>query len=141
MRRPVLACGESSAMSYENYKVLHIFAALLLFCALGGLAMLAWQTRGASAVKDETVQSRKRLSMIHGVALLILFVAGFGLMAKMGLMAGAWPTWIYAKLGLWLLLGASAVLVRRMPGQGRIWIWGLPLLGAIAGYLAVHKPM
>lgn len=123
-------------MSYEAYKVLHLLAILLLFTGLGGLAVNAMRT----GAEDEVRPLRKFLSITHGVALLVIFVAGFGLMARTGLMGGGWPLWIWIKLGVWLALGASVVLVRRKPELGRAWVLVLPLLGAVAVYMAVAKP-
>ena len=63
-------------MSYEIYKVLHVFAALLLFASLGTLAAVGSQATGGL---------RRLAGIAHGVALAIIFVAGFGLMARLGL--------------------------------------------------------
>lgn len=126
-------------MSPEFYKVLHLSGIFLMFGSLGGLAMLSWQNRGAQAVKDEVNTARKRLVMFHGIALLVILVAGFGLMAKLGMMKG-WPTWIYGKLAIWLMFGAAATAVRKMADQGKWWIVLLALLGATAAYLAVVHP-
>ena len=77
--------------------------------------------------------------MTHGVALLLILVAGFGLMARLGLF-GAIPLWAWAKIVLWLLLGAAIFLLKRNPR----WATGLwvtfPLAGALAAWLAVAKP-
>jgi uncharacterized membrane protein SirB2 len=124
-------------MSYEFYKVLHLFGILTLFCGLGASAMLS--LRGGS--EDETKPLRKYLGMIHGVAALVIFVAGFGLMARTGIVqGGAWPTWIYVKVMIWLLLGGALVLVRKQPAMGRLWVVALPVIGALAAYFAVGKP-
>ena len=58
-------------MPYEFYKVLHLFGILLLFTALGGVVMV--QLRGGS--DEERKAFRKPLMIVHGVALLIIFVA------------------------------------------------------------------
>lgn len=123
-------------MSYEFYKVVHLFGILLLFASLGGAAMLA--LRGGSA--EQTAPLRKLLGATHGVALLVIFVAGFGLMARLGMMSSAWPLWIYVKVGVWVVLGGSIALVRRRPELGRLWYVVLPLIGALAAYMAVTKP-
>lgn len=123
-------------MSYEFYKVVHLFGILLLFASLGGAAMLA--LRGGSP--EETGGLRKLLAALHGVALLVIFVAGFGLMARLNMMGSAWPLWIYVKLGVWAVLGGSIALVRRRPQVGRLGYVVLPLIGALAAYMAVTKP-
>ncbi|MBX7080441.1 MAG: hypothetical protein K1X88_14685 [Nannocystaceae bacterium] len=119
-------------MSPEFYKALHLFGVFLLLCSLGGLAMTAF-----GGGRDEA--TRKRLTMLHGIAMLVVVVAGFGLMAKMGLMS-TWPLWILVKLGIWLVLGAAVAFVRRMPQLGRAWIVILPAIGAVAAWAAVSKP-
>lgn len=121
-------------MSYEFYKVIHLAAIMLLFASLGGVAILS--TRPA---EQQTPSHRGFLAMCHGVALLLVFVAGFGMMARLGLMS-VWPAWILGKLAIWVLLGGSLVLVRKQPGLAKVWLFVLPALGAVAAYLAIQKP-
>ena len=110
---------------------------MLLFASLGGMAIL-----GLRGGDDREVKPIRKLVMSsHGIAMLVIFVAGFGLMARLGMMgAGSWPTWIFIKLGLWLLLGAGIVLVRRTPEMGRVWLFLLPLVGAAAAWVAFTHP-
>lgn len=116
-------------MSYAFYKILHLFAILLLFTSLGTLA--------AAARGNETLQRIARVT--HGVALLLILVAGFGLMARLGLF-GAIPLWAWVKIGLWLLLGLAVLPLRRKPRWATgLWI-AFPLVGALAAWLAVTKP-
>ena len=116
-------------VSYAFYKILHLFAILLLFTSLGTLA--------AAAKGGETLQRIARAA--HGVALLLILVAGFGLMARLGLF-GAIPLWAWTKIGLWLLLGLAVLPLRRRPEWASgLWI-AFPLLGALAAWLAVAKP-
>ena len=122
-------------MPYEIYKVLHLLGIFLLFSALGGSAMLG--IRGGA--DDQVRPYRKLLAATHGVALLVIFVAGFGLMARLGIMTG-WPLWIWVKLGVWLVLGGAMAFVRRKPELGRAWIVIVPVVGAVAAYMAITKP-
>ncbi len=126
-------------MSFEFYRVLHIFGIVLLFCVLGGLAVFASLTRDAKAESPEHATTRKRLSMLHGIAMLVILVAGFGLMAKSGLMS-TWPTWIFGKLAIFVILGGALQFVRRSGQLGRAWLILLPLVGGVAAALAVFKP-
>lgn len=123
-------------MSYEFYKVLHLLGILLLFAALGGAAMSA--LRGGS--EEQVRPYRKLMAATHGTAILVIFVAGFGLMARLGMMGGGWPLWIWVKLGVWAVLGIAIGLVRRKPELGRLWFFVLPAIGAIAAYMAITKP-
>ena len=117
-------------MSYEFYRVLHVFAIILLFTSLGALAATAGATSGGL---------RRLASIAHGVALVIILVAGFGLLARLG-MFGAIPNWAWAKFGLWLLLGAAVVPLNRKPALAP-WVWAaLPFIGGLAAWLAITKP-
>ena len=119
----------------EFYKVLHVLGIMLLFASLGGLAVL-----GLRGGDDRETGSLRRVLMIgHGVAMLVVFVAGFGLMARLGIMSG-WPVWIYIKMALWLVLGGAVALVRRVPEMGRVWLFLLPVVGAAAAWVAFTHP-
>lgn len=48
----------------------------------------------------------------HGIGLVISLVSGFGMLAKLGIM-GSMPTWVWIKIGLWLVLGFLPVLAKR----------------------------
>jgi cytochrome bd-type quinol oxidase subunit 2 len=127
-------------MPIEVYRVLHLFGIFGLMCSLAGLAMVAWQTRGAQAVKDEVNGARKRLTILHGIAMLVVLVAGFGMMAKLGLMS-VWPIWVILKIVIWLVFGAAPALIRKGAESGRAWLIVLPLLGAVSAYLAIFHPV
>ena len=117
-------------MSYEFYKVLHVAAALLLFTSLGTLA---------ASVHSSNDRFRKIAGIAHGISLGVIFVAGFGLMARLG-MFGAIAVWAWLKIGLWLVLGLIVLPLRRKPDWAtRLWLL-IPFLGAIAVWLAVQKP-
>ena len=121
-------------MSLAAYKVLHILGILFTFIALGGL-LLASRTGG------ERVQDRKLAGMLHGIGLVIILVSGFGALARIGMSnPGIWPLWMWIKVVVWLLLGAALVLIKRAPGlRTLLWIL-LPVLGAVAAYMAFFKP-
>ncbi|MBC7372058.1 MAG: hypothetical protein H7326_10860 [Bdellovibrionaceae bacterium] len=120
-------------MPYEFYKVLHIIGLLLLFFGLSSamtLKLAGVPFQGPA----------KKLAMIcHGIGLTVMLIAGFGLTAKMGMM-GNLPGWVYAKLGIWVILGGSIALAKRKGDIG----WPLMILfvglGATAAYLAIYKP-
>jgi hypothetical protein len=117
-------------MSYEFYKVLHVVGALFLFSSLGTLAALS----GA-----DSAGFRRIASIAHGMALGIIFVAGFGLLARLGMFGGI-PGWAWAKLVLWGLLGAVVMPLKRRPEWApALWVV-MPLLGGAAAWLAIAKP-
>lgn len=124
-------------ISYATYKVIHIFGILLLIFSLGGLCLyfvFNGSTRAPSA-------GRKLVAITHGIGLLIVLVGGFGLLARLGIDPGSsWPIWVWLKFGIWILFGGMTMLISKKPTLARpLWL-GIPVLGAIAGYLAIHKP-
>ena len=119
-------------MPADFYEVLHILGIAWLFAALGGAVMHA--LNGGDKASNK---ARKLMAASHGIALVIILVAGFGLLGKKGL---AWGLWVYAKLVLWLLMGASLTLIQKKPALARAFWFALPLLAAAGAYLAVYKP-
>ena len=116
-------------MSYEFYKILHVFSALLLMTSLGVLA----------AALSPADRLRRLAGVAHGIALVLLLVAGFGLAARLQ-MFGNLPLWVYLKIGLWLLFGLAVVPLRRKP-EWSLGIWVLlPVMASIAAWLAISKP-
>lgn len=119
-------------MSEEIWRVIHLVGLLLTFMSLGALIACARAGDGAS-------RSARFLAVLgHGLGLVIVIVAGMALQAKMkiDLQAG----WFIAKIGIWLLLGASVVLIKRKPGLSTVWWWLIVALGACGGYLVWFKP-
>lgn len=121
---------------YAVYKVVHLLGMFLLFTILGGIALhvLNGGTR-------ESNVGRKLAGALHGVALFVILLGGFGMLARLGLVKGAFPGWIWAKLTIWVLLGAFGTLPYRRPGLAKIWLVGLPVLGALAAWFAIYKPI
>lgn len=121
-------------MSYEFYKVLHILGLALVFAALGGQAFHVLN----GGDKDSAAPARAWLGASHGVGLLIVLVAGFGMHAKLGL--NGFPGWFLAKIALWLVLGAWIVVPWKLPGAVKaLWV-ALPIVAGIGTWLAVVKP-
>jgi hypothetical protein len=121
-------------MELITYKILHIFSALLLLFAMGGLVLRALES--GSAAKTP---ARKLGSITHGVALLLLLITGFGALAKLGIM-GAMPGWAWAKIVIWLIFGFVVVLIHKRPALLKPLWFLLPLLGGVASWLALAKP-
>lgn len=121
-------------LSFEFYKVFHILGVVALFTGLGGAALHA---ANGGTKKDNP--SRKLVSVLQAVALVLLLVAGFGMLARLQL-TGSWPGWVWAKVVLWVVFGALVALPGRVPASGKPLLLGLPALGALAGWLAVFKP-
>lgn len=92
-------------MSYIFYKSLHLGGLLLLFFSLGGLWFFYAMEKTVPVLK-------KQLLTLHGVSWLVVFITGFGLIARLK-MDFPWPNWIYVKLLIWLFLGMSPLLLRK----------------------------
>jgi hypothetical protein len=121
-------------MSYNFYKILHIAAVLGVFASLGAVAFHA--LNGGNRLGST---GRRLVAALHGGGLLLVLVAGFGLLARLDL-ATAWPGWVWAKLGVWLVAGALVSVPYRKPALARPVLVALPLLGLAAAWLAIAKP-
>lgn len=122
-------------MSYAFYNVLHLLGIFLLLLSLGGISTHI--LNGG----NRNYPLRKWIASIHGIGLLIIFVAGFGLMAKIGMVGqGMWPAWIFIKLSIWLILGAMPVLLYRVPKYSVIWAGLTFVLAGFSAWTAIYKP-
>lgn len=117
-------------MSYEFYKILHVFSVLLLFTSLGTLAATA---------RSDSDRLRRLAGVAQGISLAVIFIAGFGLMARLG-MFGAIPVWAWLKIGLWLVLGFVVLPLRRKPEWATALWLAMPIIGGLAAWLAIQKP-
>jgi uncharacterized membrane protein SirB2 len=121
-------------MSYSFYLFLHLVSLFTVFLTVGGVAthMLCGGDKG-------NFQVRKQLSMIHGIALLIAFVSGFGLMARMHYSFGSSP-WLYGKILCWLVIGAFPVISYKklLPRWGDFTLLILVAISAVS--LVLFKP-
>ena len=75
---------------------------------------------------------------MHGTGLLIILVSGFGLAARLGLVVGL-PTWVKAKIAVWVVVGFVIIFIRKMKTQIQIWLPLVLVLFTLAAYLAVNK--
>ena len=119
-------------MSYAFYKWLHLTSLLLMVLSTG---LLVSNVYGAS-LKDSL---RKKVTAVHGTTLLILFVAGFGLMAR-----GNYSFtngWVWVKVLIWLIFGLLPLFLKRGPAsvkQNLFIIYSLLLVAAV--YTVLFKP-
>jgi len=121
-------------ISYNVYNVVHMIGVVALFLALGGLTAHAM----AGGTRD-TNPSRRWMVAWHGLGLLIILIGGFGMLARLGVM-GMLPGWVWAKLVIWVVLGAALMLVGRRPALGRpVWLLAL-VLGGLAAWLGIYQP-
>ena len=120
-------------MSYEFYKVLHHIGLFMLFLGIGGLLF-------SFAMKVEVPKNLKSLGfMLHGFGLLVLLISGFGQLAKLDLMKSI-PGWAFAKMGIWLLMGGMAPLIKKKGHQTAAFALIILAIGGLAATLAIEKP-
>lgn len=122
-------------IAYETYKVVHLIGLFLSFATLGGLALTVANgaTKASSAV-------RGLIAKAHGVALFIVLLGGFGMLARLKVHF-PFPGWIWAKLVIWALVAGLLAVPYRRPELARPIFWLLPVLGGLAGWLAIYKPI
>ena len=120
-------------MSLVAYKLLHVAGVVFLFAALGG-SVLSHRAGAAGAA------AKKLTGITHGIALLLIAFAGFGALARLGLTSVGLPGWVWAKIAIWLILGAAPFVLRRKPSLAGAFWWLLPILGIVAAWLAFYKP-
>jgi len=105
-------------------KTLHIAGALGVFSAMGAIVL------------GEQESQRKVASMLHGVSLLLLFLAGFAILGKPLMHVHYWKV----KIVLWLFLGVAPVLARKKVLPAPALLVVTLLVGILAAYLGVKKP-
>jgi hypothetical protein len=82
----------SFSMSPAFYSILHVFSLLVLT----GFTFYAFAA---------PAECRKKVMIITGIASLVMFISGFGLITKL---QTGFPTWIIVKLVCWLGVSALA---------------------------------
>ncbi len=122
-------------MSYSFYSFLHIVAILVVATSL---AITSFQVFNGANKGD--IKCKKGLSMAHGVALLVAFVAGFGLITKGGFSFSG-SKWLYIKMVCWLLLGIYPVLLYKHVLPRKLAMSGLVVILGVAVYAVVFKPI
>jgi hypothetical protein len=113
------------------YKIVHLLGIMLMFSALGAVAATA-------AAGDHSPRLKKIGGLAHGLALLIILVGGFGMLARLGINTG-WPLWIWLKLAIWVVFGAATVVARRASDKAIWLLFLLPVLGAVSAWLALYQ--
>ena len=135
-------------MSLAFYKILHFACLAALLFSFAGLFWQLFQGGGA-APRAAAKKLRRAFLAVHGLSMLLLFVSGFGLIAKLK-MPFPWPAWLYVKLSVWTALAAAPVFLR--PGipwlswiRPRLWresaaLAAVCLLALTALFAAFYKP-
>lgn len=113
------------------YNVLHLVGILMLFMGYGALL-------GRSMSGSTDVKVRKLGSITSGIGLLLMIVAGFGLIAKV--YGNSFQGWMIAKGIIWVLLGGLIAVINRKPSHAGLLWWAILALGAIASVLVYYRP-
>lgn len=124
-------------LSHSFYNVVHIVGIILAMLALGGAAILA-MAAPAGATPPPT---RRLLAILHGFGVFLVLLGGFGMLARLGITQTGFPGWIWVKLAVWAIVAAALFLPRRNPALARPLLLALPLLGGLAAYMAIYKPV
>lgn len=123
-------------ISFPVYKVLHLFGIFAMFTIAGGIALHA-----LNGGTRETNVGRKLVAALHGTAAFVILLGGFGMLARLGIVqGGGFPGWVWGKLFIWVLLSATAMLPYRRPALAKPMLFALPVVGAVAAWLAIYKP-
>ncbi len=101
----------------------------MVLAAAGGVAVHA-----ANGGRREDNELRGLLAGLHGVGMVLSVAAGFGMLGA------SLPGWAWVKLVIWLFFGAALTLPYRRRTLARPLVVILPLLAAVAAWLALVKP-
>lgn len=121
-------------MSHSFYNLVHLLGIFLLITGLAGMSIHA-----ANGGTRQRSMTRRFTAILHGLGAFLILLGGFGMLARLGITSGL-PGWIWAKLFIWILLGAAAVLPYRYPNLARPLAVGVPILALVAAWLAIYKP-
>jgi len=109
------------------YKILHVFSLLVL---------TAWTF---AAFANPAPEARKQTLIVTGIAGLLMFISGFGMVQK--LYAGHFAGWMIVKMVCWLVFVALAALAFRRPHlRGKLSLLGFTAL-LIALVMVYTKPI
>lgn len=126
-------------ISYSVYKIIHYLG---IFSLVAALVTLLARTAAGVHGEDGTDPARKKLVAVHGTALFLILLGGFGMLARLDVTHGfGLPGWIWLKLAIWAFLGGVTFAVKRNPKLARSVGISVPLLAVLAGWVALYKPI
>ena len=120
-------------LGYETYKLVHLIG---IFVLLSGVAAL-WALELFSD-SPGYAKARKGIMAMHGIAIFVVLLGGFGTLAKLGI-GSPWPPWIWIKIGIWVVLGGLPALLSKSSSTSKVLFLIAPLLGAVAAWAAINQ--
>jgi uncharacterized membrane protein SirB2 len=100
-------------ISYEVYKVLHLFT-LFILCSSFGVIL-----------SQSNWADNKRFKTSLFIVSFLVFVAGMGLVARVGIKHGqSFPHWIILKMLMWVIVNILLVLIFKSKEQKVKMIYG-----------------
>ncbi len=117
-------------ISYETYKILHLFTLLMTMAAMGAV------------IAEGRWVPIKSFRVVIGILSFLIFVGGMGLIARLGFKHGqSFPVWIYVKIGMWVVLNICLVMLFRIQQKSRkvLFTWIAFFAIFIAVYSAITK--
>ena len=90
-----------------------------------------------SVLSEKSAALEKLILINHGLGLFLILVAGFGQLAKIGMVFSGW---VIVKMIIWLFMGALIMPIKKKPEMKTIWWYTALVLGTLAAYLALYKP-
>ena len=122
--------------SHQVYNVVHIVGIVTLMAALGGAALLAM----VDAQRNHP-GARRLVAAFHGIGAFVVLLGGFGMLARLGIAGEGFPPWLWVKLLIWGVLALALFVLFRRPNTARTVLIALPILGGLAAYMAIYKPI
>tara|TARA_B110000093_G_scaffold32562_1_gene33276 strand:+ start:21046 stop:21411 length:366 start_codon:yes stop_codon:yes gene_type:complete len=111
------------------YQILHVTGIIMLFMGYGALL-------GRSLANSHNAAVRKLGSITSGIGLLLILIAGFGMITKLGY--SFTEPWLIVKMVIWLALGGVIALINRKPALAKPLWWSILGLGILAASMVYY---
>ena len=116
-------------MSLQFYEVLHVVALSVVLLSLGGASFATYSAGGKPG------EFKKYFGMTHGIGVLVMLIAGFGMIAKLGI-SWPFPTWILVKIVIWFALGGWIAIIYKVAVKRPILAALSPLVLVLVAVIA-----
>lgn len=111
------------------FKIFHLVS-LFVLVALTGLCL-------STVISPQLREYRKQILMYSGIASLVVFLSGFGML---GMMKLGVPSWAIVKVLCWLALSAIGGIALRRPEKSRMLLSTAGAAALVAVIMAVSQP-